>query len=258
MNKKTLTIISAALAAVSAISLASVASQSAKNKQAQAEILALQEQLADLRNAPPPPTPEPEIVYMTAEGNTNEVTVLKSELAKAMAMLESAQTSSTNRPSRQRESWEDRIAKMKAEQPEEYAEMIQKRQERQEQMKYNLAERTATFLDLDTSTMTPEELANHDLLVEKMSKVWELTANFEDPEAAPDRETMREMYETISEARPLLQQERTVMFKQLASEIGYTGDDSVAFAEHVEEIINATSIQIPRGGGRGGGGGGGR
>jgi hypothetical protein len=117
MNKKTLIIISAALAAVTAISLGSAASQSAKNKQAQSEILALQEQLASLRNVPPSATPQPEIVYLTAEGNTNEVTALKSELAKAVAMLETAQTS-TNRPPRQRESGEDRMAKFKAEKPE--------------------------------------------------------------------------------------------------------------------------------------------
>jgi selenocysteine-specific translation elongation factor len=258
MNKKPLLIISIALAAVSAISLASAISLSSKNKEAQAELQLLQAQLIDLQAATPIAAPEPEIIYLTAEGNTNEVTALKSELAKAVAMLETAKTSATNRPPRQRESGEDRMAKMKAEKPEEYAAMLQKRQERQEEMKYNLAERTATFMDLDTSNMTAEELANHDLLVEKMSKVWELTASLEDPEATPDRESMREMFETINDARPLMEQERTVMFKQLATDIGYTGDDSAAFAEHLEEIISTTTIQMPNRGGRGGRGGGGR
>lgn len=257
MNKNTSLIIVSASVLIALVSLVSATSISSKNKAAKAEILDLQEQIVRMEASIPDASPEPEIVYMTSTGDTNEVTALKTQLAEKDALLENMQ-SRTNRPPRQRESWEDRIAKMKEEDPEGYAEMVQKRQERQEEMRYNLAERTATFMDLDTSQMTPDELANHELLVTKMARVWELTDAFQDPEASPDRETMREMFTTINEARPLMDQEREVMFKQLASDIGYTGDDSAAFSEHIEQIIEATTIQMPRGGGRTGGGGGNR
>jgi hypothetical protein len=164
------------------------------------------------------------------------------------------------RPERQeRESFEDRMAKMKEEDPEGYAEMIQQRQERQESMRYNLAERTATFMDLDTSNMTEEERVNHEQLVERMANVWALTEQFQDPEEQPDREVMRELFNEMREVRPLMDLERSVMFKQLGSDLGYEGDEAETFAAHVEEIIESTSIQTPRGGGgRGGRGGGGR
>lgn len=251
MNKNTTSIIVGASALIALVSLVSATSLSSKNKTAKAEILALQEQIVRMEASVPDAASEPEIVYLTSNGDTNEVTALKTQLAEKDAQLENVQ-SRTNRPPRQRESWEDRIAKMKEEDPEGYAEMVQRRQERQEEMRYDLAERTATFLDLDTSNMTEEERANHDLLVEKMARVWELSDAFQDPEATPDRDTMREMFTTINETRPLMDQERSVMFKQLASEIGYTGDDSAAFAEHIEKIIDATTVQMPRGGGRGG------
>ena len=91
--------------------------------------------------------------------------------------------------------------------------------------------------------------------VEKMANVWALTEQFQDPEAAPDRETMRELFTAAQEVRPLMEVERTIMFKQLGSELGYEGDESAAFATHLEEIISATSFQMPGRGGRGGRGG---
>ena len=101
--------------------------------------------------------------------------------------------------------------------------------------------------------MTEEERANHELLVEKMANVWALTEKFQDPEAAPDREAMGELFNEMREARPLMAQERTIMFKQLGTDLGYEGEEAQDFATHVEEIISTTSLQMP-GGGRGGGG----
>lgn len=251
MNKNTSLIIIAASAVIALVSLVSAMTVSSKNKTAKAEILALQEQIVRMEAAVPDASPEPEIVYMTPSGDTNEVTALKTQLAEKEALLENFQ-SNTNRPPRQRESWEDRIAKMKEEDPEGYAEMVEKRQERQEKMRYNLAERTATFMDLDTSLMNEQELANHELLVANMAKIWEMTDQFNDPEAAPDREAMREMMNIARETRPMLETTREVMFKQLGSELGYEGEDAEAFASHIDQIYEATSIQMP---GRGGGGG---
>jgi len=246
MNKNLKYIVAGSTGLVAAISLGSALSLASKNKTAEAEIIALQEQIVRMEAHVPAPDKEPEIIYMTDSGNTNEVTALKTALAEKEALL----TSATNRLQRNRESFEDRMKKMKAEDPEGYAEMIQKRKERQEEMKYKLAERTATFMYLDTSHMTEEELANHELLIEKMAKVWELTDQFNDPEQPPDRKAMRELFNEMREVRPLMNQERSVMFKQLGTDLGYEGDDAQAFASHVEEIIEATSVKMP--GGRGG------
>ena len=170
---------------ITLISLASSISLSSKNKRTKAEILNLQTKIVNMEASIPDISPEPEIVYLTSDGDTNELTTLKTALAEKEAQLVEIQ-SSTNRPPRERKSFEDRIAKFKEEDPEGYAEMVQRREERSAEMRYNLAERTATFMDLDTSLMNEEELANHELLVAKMARVWELTEQFQDPEAAPD------------------------------------------------------------------------
>jgi len=254
MNPKTSYILIGAFALVTVICLASAFSLSTKNKKAETEIRALQEQIVRMEAFTPDADPEPQIVYLSETGDTNELTVLKNKLAEQEELLVAYQ-SGTNRPPRApRESFEERIAKMKVEDPEGYAEMVARREERQTAMRYGLAERTATFLDLDTSLMTEEERANHELLVAKMARVWELTDAFQDPEAAPDREAMRELFTEMRDVRPLLRTERTVMFRQLGTDLGYEGEDAENLATHIENIIDATNIQMPRGGGPRGGG----
>ena len=265
--KKRIPLIAAALAIAVAVAGVMSASKASKEKsEAEEEARNLRQQLVwlqgDLDKTRDGTHSTPRATFPSGTINTNDIDQLKALLARKDAELEAlaldlATKQENQRP--KRESFEERIAKMKAEDPEGYAEMVQKRQEFQQKMRYNLAERTATFMDLDTSTMTAEERENHELLVEKMANVWELTAQFQDPEAAPDREAMRELFTEINAVRPLMDQERTVMFKQLGSELGYEGEDADAFATHVEDIIGATSLQMPRGGGgRGGRGGGGR
>lgn len=257
MNKNMPYIIAGSTSLIALVCIGSAVSLSSKNKSAKAEILELKEQIAFMNASVPDVTPQPEIVYLTSNGDTNEITELKKQLAEKDAQIQEFQ-SNTNRPAQNREerpNWEDRMAQMKEEDPEGYAEMIQRRGERQEKMKYNLAERTATFMDLDTSMMTEEELANHELLVAKMAQVWEMTEQFDNPEAAPDRDAMREMRGLAREVQPLMQAEREVMLKQLGTEVGYEGDDAAAFAEYISEIYSTTSIRSIMGG-RGGGGGG--
>ena len=227
-------------------------SASKQRKLAEAEIEALRKKIEKLPTRTPrrPPAQQAKIAQED-QANTNELVALQDSTAAPTEQR-------TERP--QRESREDRMARMKAEDPEGYAEMIKRREEFQEKMKYNLAERTATFMDLDTANMTEEERTNHELLVEKMASIWEMTDQFNDPEQPPDRDAMRELFAITREVRPLMEQERTIMFKQLGTDLGYEGGDAQDFATHVEDIISATSLQsiMPHGGGRGGSSGGGR
>lgn len=255
MNKNTPYMVVAVSVLLAVVSIGSAMKQSSQKKAAKAEITALREQIARM-GGKLSDTDAPD--SRPIDGSTNEIQALQALLAEKEVELTALTTSTTttNAPRRQRESWEDRMAKMKTEDPEGYAEMIQRREERQQEMRYNLAERTATFMDLDTANMTEKELANHELLVEKMAKIWELSDRFQDPEAAPDREAMRELYSEVRDVRPLMDKEREIMFKQLGTDLGYENKDAKAFATHVEEIIDATTMRMPQGGGRGGGGGG--
>ena len=73
-----------------------------------------------------------------------------------------------------------------------------------------------------------------------------------------NREAMGEMFRQSRDAYPLMEQERTTMFRLLGEDLGYTGQDSKDFADHIDSILSATSFRMPSfGGGRGGRGGGG-
>jgi hypothetical protein len=255
MNKK-LAVYVAGVALVVALAciLSAIASQ-AKARESAKEVHELQEQIARMKAfVPGVGTP----IYSPGEpGGTN----VAAQVVDAASPRDDEADGPRERNRPPRESFEDRMAKMRTDDPEGYAEMITRRDEAQQKMRYNLAERTATFMDLDTSGMTAQERANHELLVTKMANIWELSAKFQDPEAAPDREAMRELFIGMREVRPLLDLERTVMFKQLGSDLGYEGEDVEVFAAHAEEIISATSLQLPDGrgeqsGGRGPAGGG--
>ncbi|MDZ8119835.1 hypothetical protein [Pontiella agarivorans] len=236
------------------ISIGAAMTLAAKHKAVKAENFKLKTQIAQMEATLPDVSKEPEIIYLTHNGDTNDITALKSQLAEKEALLQAFQ-SNTNRPEQRdrnnRQSFEERMAQMKEEDPQGYAEMIKRREERSSQMRYNLAERTATFMDINTSSMTEEELANHEQLIAQMAQIWEMTELFQDPEAAPDRETMREMMEVARDTRPLLETEREVMLKQLGADLGYEGEDAEAFALYIGEIYEATTLNMPGGRGRG-------
>ncbi len=244
-------VITAVSIVLAATSLSFGVAASKQRKIAEAEAKALRKKIAQMpiRASRRPPPGRPEKIAQEDQSSTNELVVLQDSTATPAEQQ-------AERP--QRESREDRIARMKEEDPEGYAEMIKRREEFQEKMKYNLAERTATFMDLDTANMTEEERASHELLVEKMATIWALTDQFNNPEQPPDRDAMRELFAISREVRPLMDQERTIMFKQLGTDLGYEGGDAQDFATHVEDIISATSLQtiMPHGGGRGGSSGG--
>jgi len=189
---------------------------------------------------------------------TNDVSTLQEQLDARdaeLARLRAALEEQRNNDRGPRQSFQDRMAQLKEDDPERYAEMIQRRTERQQQMRYDQATRLATFMNMDTSGMTEEELASHDRLVQKLADLWEKTGEF-DPENPPDRETMREVFGSLHEIGDLMDQERTVMFRQLGTDVGLSGADAENFVSYVEDIVNATTLRPPRGmrGGWGGGG----
>jgi hypothetical protein len=183
---------------------------------------------------------------------TNDMSALQQQLAARDAELENLRSELARRQNRhQRESFQDRMARMKEEDPERYAEMIKHRTDRREQMRYAQANRLATLMDVETSSMTPEELENHNLLLDKLNNLWEQTGAL-DPEQLPDRDTMHAIFSSVGEIQSMMEQERAVMLRQLGTEVGLNDSDAEDFSSYVQEIFSATSLQRPRGG-RGGG-----
>ena len=214
---------------------------------AEQNAIVLQKQLAATLAQKPLITAPPTIRKTSSSNNDddNNTALLTAQLAQQEAELVHLRKELDKKKPKVRESWNERMARIKKEDPETYAKIIEHRAERQQAMRYTLAQRTATIVDLDTSFMTDEELANHELLLEKMSNIWKFTEQFQDPEQAPNRESMHELFGAINETRPLLDTERNAMFQQLAHDIGYEAEDAAAFADYADKIIQATTIQMP-------------
>lgn len=191
---------------------------------------------------------EPLIGMKDVAAETDDMASVQEQLAARDAELERLRTELARRQDRPpRESFPDRMTRMKEEEPERYAEMVQSRTERKEQMRYDQATRLATFMDMDISNMTPEELANHNLLLEKLTGIWEKTGEY-DPAQPPNRETMMEMFSSLREVNDLMNLERNVMLRQLGNEVGLSESEAEDFASYTESIISATTLRSPRGG----------
>ena len=239
-----LTILSV-LIAVGGVSFAVKATQ--QKKELEKENGALRQQLAGLQTEPesnkmtPAPAPNPVATNTLVTLQTPNIPV--------------APTEEDEQPpeQRRRESWDERMARMKEEDPEGYAERIKQREEFREKIKYDLATRTATFMDLDTASMSEKEFAAHEQLVDRMGTIWELMEQMQNPEES-NREVMGQLFREAREARPLMEQERATMFRLLGEDLGYEGKDAKEFATHIDSIISATTLQPPHGSGRGRGG----
>ncbi len=240
MKKNTAIIMTGTSISIALISIASALSIANKYK---AELTTLRNQIGRMQAYIPEADTAPLIVFKTLEGDTHTLAQLEAEVTQLDTELITAKEN-TPPP---RESWSDRMARLKEEDPEAYAKKIEKRAKRQETMRYDLAERTANFINLDSTSMTDAEYENHDLLIEKMTAIWAMTEQFNNPEEPTDREAMHALSDAIKEARPLMKTERTTMFRQLAGDLGLSGAESSDFSGYIEDIISTTTIKSPRG-----------
>ena len=220
------------LIAIGGVSFAVKATQQKKNLQN--ENKNLREQLANLKRRPQKRAPRR--VEKPAEETP----------AQLVALAGSAETPAEVKAPPKRETFEERMARMKAEDPEGFAERVKRRDEFRAKIKYNLAERTANFMDLNTENMNEKERETHEQLVAQMGTIWDLMEKIDDPDA-DRREVMGELFRLNREVRPLLEQERSTMFKLMGKDLGYEGDDAAAFAEQIDSIISTTSSHIPMG-----------
>jgi hypothetical protein len=166
---------------------------------------------------------------------------------------------------RRRQSWDERMERMKTEDPERYAEMQQRREEFRQRMEQRTRDR-ADFLDaVDKTGMTSDQRANHEKLLETVARVNELTAQMMQSGGrgrGEEGEALRqEMGESMMALGQLYDSERQYLLETTAKAAGYSGGDVSAFTEHIQSIIENTTMMPGMGGqrgGRGGGPGGGR
>lgn len=161
-----------------------------------------------------------------------------------------------------RQSWDTYMERMRTEEPERYAEMQRRREEFRQSMDQRQRER-ADFLDaVDVAGMSPEQRAQHNQLLETAARANELMAQMMQSGRRQGEEgeaLRREIGETMATLGQLYDAERHYLLEATAKAAGYTGNDVQAFSDHIQNIINNTTMMQGmghRGGGTRGGGGG--
>ncbi|MFA6291877.1 MAG: hypothetical protein WC637_08865 [Victivallales bacterium] len=148
------------------------------------------------------------------------------------------------------------MEKLKESDPERYAEMVERRNSFTKQMHDNSAKQVDFFKKLDTKSMTPEQLENHNKLLPLVAKnnqlLYELAQN---PDAENLSDIRRELGDNSRQMRDLLATERSAALQQFAKQIGYRSDQTAQFEAYVKSVYDMTSgnpFQGMQGGGRGG------
>ena len=153
-----------------------------------------------------------------------------------------SQNISTNETTN-RESYAERMNRLKEDDPEEYNRIISERRERQQATQYSLAQRTAMFMEMDTSYMNEDELENHQDFVNALASVFELSQNFNNPEDQPSRRQMREIWQQVREAQPIVEQQRkTIFMNTFRQELNMNNQEAESFYNNLEHIFDVTSI----------------
>jgi hypothetical protein len=153
---------------------------------------------------------------------------------------------------RRRESWEERIERMKKEEPERYAEMQKRREEFKTRMEERKQSKRTFYNSINTANMNPEQRETHERLVALNERVNEIGELMMSGQVENRRELYEEMHKSVDEMRELNDLERVYLLEQTANAAGYEGDDAALFTEHIESIIENTTMRFPGGRGRGG------
>ncbi len=142
------------------------------------------------------------------------------------------------------------MEKLKETDPERYAAMVERMNNFTKQMHENSAKQVDFMKKLDTKSMTPEQLDNHNKLQPLVARnnqlLYELTQNPEGDNASNIR---REMFDNSRQMRDLLDTERSVALQQFATQLGYRSDQTAQFEEYIKYVYDMTSSNPFRGGG---------
>ncbi len=181
-----------------------------------------QEQIAELQRA--------------VEARDNQLAQLRGMSAPAGAATQAV--ARAERP--RRESYAERMERMRTENPEAFANMEQRRAEMRERKDFLAA--------VDVKAMTPEMRENHEKLLAAAALSENMMTRFGDGEVPNmSDEERRAMFETMRNVGTLYEQERRYLLEETGRALG---EDGTAFADYMENIYENTSMMPFFGGGR--------
>ena len=149
-----------------------------------------------------------------------------------------------------RESYRERMERMKTEEPERYAEMQKRQEEFRARMRAANEERDNYLASIDTSRMTAEQKANHERLMAALKMRDSLGDRMRpDAENPLTDEERQEFFNSMREIGPMMEQERRYLLEETGRAYG---EDGATFAEYIQDLMEFTTPW--RGPGRRGGG----
>ena len=111
-----------------------------------------------------------------------------------------------------------------------------------EQLKSKLAKKAKSRMDflasIDTSSMTEEERKNHEQFLELMERKEAIAAKMKG--IIPNVKAIQEMVELEMEMRPAAKRERSTLVRQVAKELGYSGDDVDVIHDTLNNVYDCT------------------
>ena len=111
-----------------------------------------------------------------------------------------------------------------------------------EQLKSKLAKKAKSRMDflasIDTSSMTEEERKNHEQFLELMERKEAIAAKMKG--IIPNVKAIQEMVELELEMRPAAKRERSTLVRQVAKELGYSGDDVDVIHDTLNNVYDCT------------------
>lgn len=141
-----------------------------------------------------------------------------------------------------RQSFTERMEQLKKDNPEQYAEMQKRRDEFRQSMERRAQDRANFISAIETQNMNDEQRENHEKLLETVARVNELMAQVGQPGAERNSDLRYEMGETMRNLGELYGAERRYLFEETARAVGYEGEQASVFADHMQTIIDNTSM----------------
>lgn len=110
------------------------------------------------------------------------------------------------------------------------------------QLKMKLVKKAKGRMDflasIDTSSMTEEERKNHEHYLELMERKEAIAAKMKG--IIPNVKAIQEMVELEMEMRPAAKRERSTLVRQVAKELGYSGDDVNVIHDTLNNVYDCT------------------
>jgi len=173
----------------------------------------------------------------TLTAREGELSMLRASMASTAVIPDSMRTTE---PEDQR-SW---LEQMRANDPERYQEIMERREAARQAARYEIAKKAAHFLFRDDVAMTEEEAGQHMRMMGLLQESLALTERLNADIPAGERQDMvRQLRRNMRDLAPLLESERDKELYRVGKDLGYSDEDAAGFALYIRDVIDLTSVQ---------------